>query len=91
LQKFPLEGKWLGSENNSIGIDQKGGMEVYGNWQKFNEKEGWFQKGDFVGIGIINSSKNSSMKCFATLNGELLGNIIIKNICVILKINFRES
>lgn len=38
----------------------------------------FFNKGEVIGIGMINYPANSKMECFATLNGQLLGKIIEK-------------
>lgn len=40
----------------------------------YGDEDGCFIKGSVVGIGIIHSAKNDSMQCFATCNGQLLGN-----------------
>jgi len=44
---------------------------------KFGNEGGYFEKGDFAGIGII-CKANSSLECFATWNGKLLGKIIFE-------------
>jgi hypothetical protein len=43
----------------------------------FNNDNGQFENGDFIGIGIT-IQPNSQLKCFATSNGKLLGKIIEK-------------
>ena len=67
-----MEGYWLGFLNSSIGIWQKEGFWIDGNWINFENAKGWFEEGDFVGIGIIQNA-NGKIECFATLNGKLLG------------------
>jgi len=71
-----LEHKRLGFEN-SIGIWPKGGMRIDGKKTEF-ANDGYFREGDFIGIGIIQQA-NTSLECFATCNGKLLGKIIDKN------------
>jgi hypothetical protein len=73
--QFPLEGHWHGYKNNSsFGLYQKG-LILFDGKPTFYRYEGdiYFEKGDFVGIGII-YHPNSKMECFATWNGQLLGN-----------------
>jgi hypothetical protein len=67
-----LQGKFLGQENNSIGIWQKNGMLIDGSWTKIGNVGGDFKKGDFVGIGLI-LQPNSKLECFTTWNEQLLG------------------
>jgi len=71
-QKFPLQGKWLGDLENSIGIFNKGGICIDGTGSNL-ESAGIFKEGDVIGLGIIHYPTNSSMKSFATRNGELMG------------------
>jgi len=64
---------------NSIGIYEKRGMQIYDDksplFPRFENVNGNadFNEGDVNGIGIIKCQANSSMKCFATCNGQLLG------------------
>ena len=90
-QQFPLEDKQLGwVDSNSIGIDEKYGMQIDGNFIEFRNVQEYFKESDFVGLGIIHHP-NSKMECFATWNGKLMGIkckilILLKN-----KLIFRES
>jgi len=73
-QHFPMEDKYVGKEKNSIGIFQKDGIYIDGNYIKFKNVDGSFKEGDFVGLGIIHQA-NCKLECFATYNGKLLGKI----------------
>jgi hypothetical protein len=70
-----LGGKLFGLEKNSIGIGRKGGIWIDGKWNTFGNVDEDFNKGDYIGLGIIHQP-NSKMECFATWNGKLLGKII---------------
>lgn len=55
-------------------------MVISGQLKGFGNANEYFKIGDVIGVGIIHSTANTSLKCFATLNGKLLGNkIIFKN------------
>jgi hypothetical protein len=54
-------------DKNSFGFCSRMGIEGSLDF----EDDGLFEKGDVVGIGIINPSANSPMKYFTTLNGNL--------------------
>jgi hypothetical protein len=56
-----LQSKYLGQENNSIGIWHKNGMLIDGSWTKIGNDNEYFKKGDFVGIGLI-LQPNSKME-----------------------------
>lgn len=75
-QEFPLEGKNLWS-TNAIHISHKGGITTGpAIHNTFENIHGNFEEGDVIGTGIIHSPANSSMHCFSTCNGKLLGKII---------------
>jgi hypothetical protein len=68
-----LQGKLLGEFENSIGIYRPNGIWIDRSETKF-ENTDFFKKWDVLGLGIMHSPTNSSVaKCFATLNGNLLG------------------
>lgn len=71
-KQFPLQGKCLGDEENSIGIDAYVGMGIDGQYKLFGNEEEYF------GVGIIHCPANSPMKSFATWNCQLLGKINLK-------------
>ena len=76
-EQFPLEGTTLGDKQNSIGMMTKNGIKYdgqFGKWKENNCSGGKFIVGDVIGIGLIHSmGNNSSLKCFATCNGQFLG------------------
>lgn len=73
-KQFSLEGRSLGYERNSIGLWDKKGIYIGGSEKKFGNGIVPYEKGEFAGIGLVLSPANSTIQCFSTLNGELLGN-----------------
>ena len=67
---------------NSIGLERKKEIKIDGHRINFENGFGrydYFREGNIVGLGLIHHP-DSSMKCFATLNGQLLGkNIFLIN------------
>jgi hypothetical protein len=71
-----LEDIFLGWRKNSIGFDRQGRIQIDGNSMfKFENAYEQSKDGDVIGIGIIHLP-NSSMLCFVTRNGKLIGKII---------------
>jgi len=73
--QFPLEGQMPGFKpnSNSIGIAFKHVMDIDGSLVRFGNHVNYhFEKGDFIGIGIIHRP-NVKMECFSTCNGKFLG------------------
>jgi hypothetical protein len=86
-----LEGQILGwVYSNSIGNGNKDGIWIDRSWTTFENADEYFNKGVFIGIGIIQHPKGK-MECFATWNGQLLGKIIkFKNVYIIILISIKK-
>lgn len=76
-QQFPLDGDWFGAKEDTIGILQSGTIMIDKNYIDFIVTDDrYFKKLEVIGVGIVHNS--TTMECFATLNGRLLGKIIYK-------------
>lgn len=71
--QFPKRAKRLGYLKNSIGICEKGYMWIDGRLTNLENGGGYFKAKDMLGIGIVHIPTHHLMRCFATLNGQLLG------------------